>query len=123
MKVISPFEIVVDALASLYRGLVHLSGIASEARAAAHAQFQSYQALSHTGEVVLDGATADVLHSGETHSRNGDNYVLTLFVVTPQGRYFLFKSNESGKPFVRELTAERARLVLKRRFRSYRQPS
>lgn len=91
-------------------------------RKAAEAQFRTYRVTSPSGEVMLDGDEAQVLHTTKSHGRYGENYVLTVFAVTPQDRYFLFKSNESGQPFLRELTADRARLVLKRRFRGYRQP-
>lgn len=53
--------------------------------------------------------------------RNGkvQDYVLTLFAVTPENRHFHFKFNDSGRPYVRELTSERAELVLKTKFQPY----
>lgn len=42
-----------------------------------------------------------------------------LRAVTPSNRYFLFKSNVGARPFIQELSVQRAQCVLKARFRRH----
>jgi hypothetical protein len=111
------------ALQALILGLHYGSPKAMKlARSAATERFHSYRALTGDGHVALDGSGCDVLDSSESFStQHGtvQDYVLTLFVVTPENRYFLFKANAVGKPYVKELPAARAKLVLKSKFREY----
>jgi hypothetical protein len=93
-----------------------------EARDAAGRQFHEYVAKALDGTLLLAGANAQILEASHSYSAYGGqlaNYVLTLIVVTEKQRYFLFKSNLSGQPFIKELTADRARIVLKAKFRPF----
>lgn len=91
-------------------------------RAAAFEQFRSFKASDGRGHVLLHGLEAEILEVSDSFTVQGrriHGYVLTLVVVTPSNRYFLFKSNAGGKPFVKELSVQRARCVLKTRFRRH----
>ena len=92
-----------------------------KARERAEKQFVEYKANSTDRGSALIGSTAQILDRAESYtSHNGQvhDYVLTLFLLSPDGQHFLFKSNEGGRPYVSALTPERARLVLKDKFRS-----
>jgi len=91
-------------------------------RSAADKQFKAYKAFDRNGQVVLDGSDCERLEVSDSFTLQSDRvhgYVLTLLVVTPFNRYFLFKSNVGGRPYVKELSPQRARLILKERFRCY----
>lgn len=91
-------------------------------RAAAFDQFRAFKASDGCGQVVLDGREAEILDVSDSFTVQGrtvHGYVLTLLVVTPSDRYFLFKSNAGGRPFVKELSMRRAQCVLKTRFRRH----
>ena len=114
------------ALAATARLLVGGPNVSSralkEAKSTAEQQFREYVASTSAGVLVLKGADAQILDVSESFNGLGGevaDYVLTIAAVTPDQRYFVFKSNALGKPFVKELTADRARLVLKGKFRPY----
>jgi hypothetical protein len=91
-----------------------------KARVQAEEQFRNYHSTRPDGSPLLVGATAQILDKTDSYnSHNGlvHDYVLTLFVLTPAGQHFVFKSNESGNPYVSPLAPERARLVLKDKYR------
>ena len=90
-----------------------------KAEARADQQFRAFRACDSIGQVLLDGTTAKVLDRSNSYtSHNGriHEYVQTLFVVSPEGKHFLFKSSEAGRPYVAPLTPERAKLVLKDKY-------
>jgi hypothetical protein len=91
-------------------------------RKKAEEQFRACRVVVAGDEEVFSGESAQVLEASETFStENGKvrDFVLTIFAVTPDDRYFLFKSNEAGKAYLNELSVDRAKLVLKTRFRPY----
>jgi len=98
-----------------------------KARKLAMDQFYAFQARDSDGVAILSGSTAEILDSYDTFLKQSDgpvfsgvaNYVLTIVAVTPEGRHFLFKSNERGDPFLKYLTPDRARLILKGNFKSH----
>ena len=115
------FGCVISILAAIIIGGMpfHYRSEMKEARARAEQQFRSYQSSNQTGSLLLVGATAQILDRSDSYtSHNGRvrDYVLTLFVLTPEGQHFLFKSNESGNPYVSPLSPDRARLVLKDKY-------
>jgi hypothetical protein len=116
-------DALLTAAQALALGVPYASAQARDAaRSAAEQQFRAYRGAAHDGAVVFDASRSDVLDSSESFSgHNGRirDYVLTLFVVTPENRYFLFKSSASDKPYVLELPPGRAQLVLKDKFREY----
>ena len=116
------FGIVISVLGSIaICGMpFHYRGELKRARARAEQQFRGYSARSSDGVAILNGASAEILDRSDSYtSSNGriHDYVLTLFVLSSERRHFLFKSNESGKPFVVVLSPERAKLVLKDKYR------
>ena len=104
-------------------GIPYASSEAKSAeRTKAEEQFRAHRVTAGEGVLVFDGTLAQTLSTEETfRTSNGRviDYVLTMFVVMPTNRHFLFKSNPSGRPYLKELSPERARLVLKDKFRSY----
>ena len=77
-------------------------------RTMAEGQFASYGATLSGSAVALDGKSATVLSTSELlifHNFKVHDYELTRVAVSPEGQYFLFKSNENGKPFVKLLEA------------------
>jgi hypothetical protein len=86
-----------------------------EARTRAMAQFNGFCSRSSTVPVFLNGANAVILHREESYSLDEGivgGYVLTLFLITPEGHHFLFMSKEAGNPFLKYLTPDRARTVI-----------
>lgn len=114
---------VISILAAIIIGGLpfHYRSEMRKARARAEQQFRSYKSSNQTGSLLLlVGATAKILDKSDSYtSHNGrvHDYVLTLFVLTPEGQHFIFKSNESGDPYVSPLSPDRARLVLKDKYR------
>ena len=99
---------------------LHYRSERRKAKACAKLQFQTYRLNNADGSLLLDGKTAQVLDSSDSYtSHNGrvHEYVLTLFVLSLEGRHFMFKSSETGKPYVAPLTPDRAKLVLKGKYR------
>jgi hypothetical protein len=91
-------------------------------REKAELQLYTYRITSAGGTPVLDGSSAQTLMREESFtSHNGKvhDYVLTVFIVTQEDRYFLLKSNPAGKPYIKELSVSRAQLVLKGKFRPF----
>jgi hypothetical protein len=91
------------------------------ARDAAWQRFKSHR-VGTDDDAGFDGATAQVLKTEETFNvRNGRvrDHFLTVFAVTPAGRYYLFKTSKAQHPYLQQLPTERARLVLKKRFRAF----
>lgn len=91
-----------------------------KARTRAEQQFRSYRVNSFDGSVLFDGKTAQILDTSYSYSaHNGSvrNHVMTVFALTPAGQLFLFKSNETGNPYFAPLSEERAKLVLKKKYR------
>lgn len=85
------------------------------------AQFKNFRSMASSGSVFLNGETAEILHQEESYSFDeGElvSYVLTLFLLTPEGHHFQFMSNEAGRPFSKYLTPERARLVLNDKYKA-----
>jgi len=117
------FALLCGALETLILGFPYASREAKTAeRTKAETQFRAHRVADAEGSVFFDGALAQPLRTDETfRTSNGRviDYVLTIFVVTPSDRYFLFKSTSSGRPYLKELAAERARLVLNDKFRRY----
>jgi hypothetical protein len=112
--------IVVIVLAFLACGHLSLRGDRRSDRARAELQFRNYRASASDGRLLLDGQTAQILDLSDSYnSRNGlvSNYTLTVFALSPQGKHFVFKSNVEGMPYVAALTPERAKLVLKHKYR------
>ncbi len=98
----------------------HYRSEIKKARELAEAQFRCYKSFDRNGSPLLAGSTAQILDTYDSYSsHNGrvHDYVLTLFVLAPQGQHFLFKSNENGNPYVMPLAPDRARLVLKNKYR------
>jgi hypothetical protein len=99
---------------------LHYRSEMKKARERAERQFREYRSTSSDGAFHLVGAEAQVLdsnHSYTSHNGRVHDYVLTLFVLTPEGQHFLFKSNDQGKPYVSMLSPDQARLVLKDKYR------
>jgi hypothetical protein len=99
---------------------LHYRNERRKAKARAELQFQTYRLNNGDGSLLLDGKTAQVLDSSDSYtSHNGrvHGYVLTLFVLSLEGRHFVFKSSETGNPYVAPLTSDRAKLVLKGKYR------
>jgi hypothetical protein len=117
------FALLFGALEAFTLGVPYASAEAKRsARTKAENQFRAHRVAGAEGSVVFVGALAQPLRTDETYTTSNGrviDYVLTLFVVTPTNHYFLFKSNPSGRPYLKELAAERARLVLKDKFRRY----
>ena len=116
------FGCVIALLAAILIGAIplHYRRELKQARARAEEQFRNYQSANLDGSPLLVGATAQILDKTDSyHSHNGrvHNYVLTLFALTPAGQHFMFKSNENGNPYVSPLAADKARLVLKDKYR------
>lgn len=111
------------ALEIFVLGVPYASSAAKRAeRAKAEEQLRAHRVFAGEGAIVFDGTLAQTLSTEESfRTINGTvaDYVLTMFVVTPTNRYFILKSNPSGRPYCKELSTERARLVLKDKFRSY----
>ena len=85
-------------------------------RVKAEGQFSSYKATVSGNTVALDGKFAKVLSTSESlsfHNFKVHDYVLTLVAVSPEGQYFLFKSNENGQPFVKLLEPAVAKRLVK----------
>jgi len=123
----SLLDIVLTAVNATVLGVPYASPKARQsARSAAEQQLRAYKAGAGEGAVALDGSRCEVLDTSDsfsTHNGKIRDYVLTLLLVTPENRYFLFKSNTLGKPYVQELSSERARLVLKDKFRQHAGPA
>ena len=116
------FGIVISVLGAIVNGGIplHYRGELKRARARAEQQFRGYSARGSDGAAMLSGASAVFLDRSDSYtSSNGGihDYVLTLFVLSSEGHHFLFKSNENGKPYVAVLSPERAKLVLKHKYR------
>ena len=91
-----------------------------EANKIAMDQFLKLRLNDSSCGVSIDGATTEVLDfNGSSSLDEGqfENYILTLFVVTPIGRHFHFISNTTGAPYVKFLLPDRAKLLLKRKFK------
>ena len=92
------------------------------ARTAAEAQFRAHVLRDVRGVQLLAFREAEILDQSDSYSAlDGEvaNYVLSIFLVTDSNQYFLFKSSETGHPFVQHLTEARARTVLKSKFRPH----
>ena len=96
------------------------------ARKLAMDQFFAHVVKGSDGTEMFSGSTAEILDSYDTFLKHQNgvvlgvaNYVLTIVAVTPEGRHFLFKSNEVSHPFLKYLTPGRARLILKGNFKSH----
>jgi len=92
-----------------------------EAKSRAMAQFKNFRSTASSGSVFMNGETAEILHQDESYSFDeGElvSYVLTLFLLTPEGHHFLFMSDETSGPFLKYLTPERARLVLNDKYKA-----
>jgi len=116
------FGCIISLLAVIFIGglPLHYRSELGKARKRAEQQFQSFRTSAMVGSPVLDGSSAQILDRSESYtSHNGrvHDYVLTLFVLTPKGQHFLFKSNENGSPYVSLLSPDRARIVLKSKYR------
>jgi hypothetical protein len=119
---ITIFGCVIGLLATIIVGGLpfHYRSEMKKARALAEAQFRGYKLFDRSGLLVLAGSTAQILDRYDTYTSNNGrvhDYVLTLFVLAPEGQHFLFKSNENGVPYVKPLAPNRARLVLKNKYR------
>ena len=116
------FSCVIALLAAVLIGGIplHYRREMKKARARAEEQFRNYKSTNHDGSPLLVGTTAQILDKTDSYnSRNGrvHDYVLTLLVLTPAGQHFMFKSNDKGGPYVSPLAPDRARLVLKDKYR------
>ncbi len=92
----------------------------AKAREKAMAQFSQLKLRETTGALLLDGATAEILSSDDSYNMDEgkiQNYSLTLFVLAPEGRHFHFISSETGTPYTKFLLPERAKLILKEKFK------
>ncbi|WP_141753314.1 hypothetical protein [Duganella sp. HH101] len=97
----------------------HPQRVAAKSRAIA--QFKNFRSAALSGPVFLNGETAEILHQEESYSVDEGElvgYVLTLFLLTPEGHHFLFMSNEADRPFLKYLAPDRARLVLKDKYKA-----
>jgi hypothetical protein len=117
--------IVIIVLAFTASGHLSLRADPRKERAQAMQQFLNYRASATHGRALLDGQTAQILDTTDSYnSRNGrvNNYTLTVFALSSEGRHFVFKSNVEGTPYVAALTPERAKFVLKRKYRESIEP-
>jgi hypothetical protein len=85
---------------------------------AAYAQFKSVAIHSENPRYAFSGATAQVISEYETVSRSDGAvtfYSCTRHARNQFGEYFLFKSGEPA-PYVKHMSHEMARVVLKTKY-------
>jgi len=77
--------------------------------------------VSSTAEkLVLDATAAEVVEQSENVVQDEGRisaYYLTQIVRNSDGEYFLLKTTD-GRPYVKHLSQERARVVLKAKYKS-----
>ncbi|MFN9708599.1 MAG: hypothetical protein ACK53K_03860 [Burkholderiales bacterium] len=92
----------------------------------ANEQFRNLHVSSNMESLVFDGAEAEIV-SEEEHfeaTPNGKafiSYSITRYAMNRAGEYFMFKSNIGSKPFLKHLSRDRAKLVLKDKYREHLQ--
>lgn len=83
-------------------------------------QLKSVQVSSAEERLILDASLAEVVEQSENVVQDEGQisvYYLTQIVRNSQGEYFLLKTTD-GRPYIKHLSQERARVVLKAKYRS-----
>ncbi len=88
-------------------------------------QFRSLHVSSNRASLVFDGAEAEVVWNEEhVEAAPGGGAIIghsiTRYAMNRSGEYFMFRSNIGARPFIKHLPHDRAKLVLKDK---YREPS
>jgi hypothetical protein len=90
-------------------------------RAQARALLLEVRVPSDDPRWALNAGEAEVMDESESHPNrqpDEDHYFLTQIVRNPHGEYFLLKTTGvGGRPFVKLLSQDRAKLLLKARYR------
>jgi hypothetical protein len=79
---------------------------------------------SANARLALDAAVAEVMDQSETVQHDEGRvsaFYLTQIVRNPEGEYFLLKTTDK-RPYVKHLPQERAKFVLKAKYRPPGQP-
>jgi hypothetical protein len=87
-------------------------------------QFSLVEIASSNPAFAVRGAAAEIVHEQESVSRtNGmiGHYSLTRYVRNQHGEHYMLISTE-GKPFVKHVTHEAAKAVLKSKYRAPNEP-
>ena len=85
-------------------------------------QFRNLHVSSNMESLVFNGAEAEVV-SQEEHieaSPSGGliiGYSITRYAMNKAGEYFMFRSNIGARPFIKHLPHDRAKVVLKDKYR------
>lgn len=87
-------------------------------------QFSLVEIASSNPAFAVRGATAETVHEQESVSRTDGmtgHYSLTRYVRNQHGEHYMLISTE-GKPFVKHVTHEAAKAVLKSKYRAPNDP-
>lgn len=85
-------------------------------------QFRNLHVSSNMASLVFDGAEAEVV-SQEEHIEAAPSggpiigYSITRYAMNKAGEYFMFRSNIGARPFIKHLAHDRAKVVLKDKYR------
>ncbi|WP_323504005.1 hypothetical protein [Undibacterium sp. 10I3] len=76
----------------------------SRYREEAKEQFRAYRAKSSDARFAFNGADAEIVKEDESITSDEDNgvvvhYRLTCFARNAAGEYFMYVSNQNGRPF------------------------
>lgn len=84
----------------------------------ADAQFSRVVVASTDPRLSLDAPAAEVMSESETHSRYHGSYTFTRIVRNEFGEYFMLKSTAGSEPFVKHVSQDVARTILKAAYRA-----
>lgn len=89
----------------------------SRYREEAKEQFRAYRAKSSDARFVFNGADAEIVKEEESIIGDEDDdlvvqYSLTCFARNAAGEYFMFVSNQNGKPFFKHVSQSNAKIAL-----------
>jgi hypothetical protein len=85
------------------------------------ARFRAAEAQSGTAELRFRGASARIVRQEETGGvvgvfSKGTNYSLTVYALNEQGEYFMFKFLPPSGEFLKHISHEAAKAVLKKNY-------
>jgi hypothetical protein len=89
-------------------------------REQAECDLKAVHVSSAVEKLVLDATSAEVVEQSENVVQDEGQifaYYLTQVVRNAQGEYFLLKTTD-GRPYVKHLSQERARVVLKAKYKA-----
>ena len=94
----------------------------TQCRLEADEQFRRLHISSNMESLIFNGSDAEIV-SEEEHFEATPNgkafigYSITRYAMNQAGEYFMFRSNIGSKPFIKHLSRDRAKLVLKDKYR------